>query len=383
MLSLRLICDLDHALRYAKEKADKYFGGAAFISSGDFYQYLPVGGTPLFSPISTYRPQTEQEILKCLGRLAWKNVDTIVTLTEQQRMKGDPEFGDAVQCLHMCKCTYQDVDMFNSCIIRSNDEPVGIDLSSPGYLAAAAIVTTNAVREELNSLKAQANCKSDPQRLVVCTANDKLARTSEGMSRQLQEHLLQLDITALTSAGSLPGCIPLYVGMPVILQSRNLCMDLGVANGLQGIIKRIYTTICKFGFTYCTCALVEFPTSRVGIPNLPAGIFPVTPISWSFTTLPPGSFDPSTKVRVTQNQLPIQPSFAVTGHSAQGKTLPNVIVDLHEGGFGAYVAASHARTREGLCIMQPVMIDNLNRPLPYDLLQEMKRLADLEPNTYI
>jgi hypothetical protein len=42
-----------------------------------------------------------------------------------------------------------------------------------------------------------------------------------------------------------------------------------------------------------------------------------------------------------------------------------------------------AQTREGLCIMQPVTIDNLNRPLPYDLLQEMKQLTDLEHNTYI
>ncbi|KAG2153440.1 uncharacterized protein EDB93DRAFT_1082271 [Suillus bovinus] len=99
MLSLQLICDLDHALRYAKEKPDKYFGGAAFISSGDFYQYPPVGGTPLFSPISSYAPQTEQEMLKWLGRLAWKTIDTVVTLTEQQHMKSDPEFGNAVQWL--------------------------------------------------------------------------------------------------------------------------------------------------------------------------------------------------------------------------------------------------------------------------------------------
>lgn len=97
MLSLQLICDLDHALRYAKEKLDEYFGGAAFISSGDFYQYLPVGGTPLFSPISSYGPQTEQEILKRLGRLACKTVDTVVTLMEQQHMKSDPEFADVVQ----------------------------------------------------------------------------------------------------------------------------------------------------------------------------------------------------------------------------------------------------------------------------------------------
>ncbi|KAG2153441.1 uncharacterized protein EDB93DRAFT_1082495 [Suillus bovinus] len=196
------------------------------------------------------------------------------------------------------------------------------------------------------------------------------------MTQELRVHLLQLDITAWTSLGSLPGCIALYVGMPVILWSRNLCTDLGVANGSQGIVRGLYTNICEFGFTYCTCALVEFPSSQVSIPGLLGSIFPVTLILWSFTTLPAGTTDVSTK-------LPIQPAFAITGHSAQGKTLPNVIVDLHEGGFGAYVAASHTCSRQGLCIMLPVTIDQLNKPLPYDLLQEMKCLHQLEHNTYI
>jgi hypothetical protein len=48
------------------------------------------------------------------------------------------------------------------------------------------------------------------------------------------------------------------------------------------------------------------------------------------------------KVRIVCEQLPIEPAFAVTGHSTQGKMLLNVIVDLHEGGFRAYVAASCA-----------------------------------------
>jgi hypothetical protein len=46
-------------------------------------------------------------------------------------------------------------------------------------------------------------------------------------------------------------------------------------------------------------------------------------------------------MRVNRYQVPIQPAFAVTGHSVEGKTLPNVLVDLRKGGFAAYVAASH------------------------------------------
>ncbi|KAG2150889.1 hypothetical protein DEU56DRAFT_696244, partial [Suillus clintonianus] len=127
--------------------------------------------------------------------------------------------------------------------------------------------------------------------------------------------------------------VSLYVGMLVILRSRNLSTDLGVANGSQGVVCKIYTAQCVQGFTYCTCALVDFAGSRVRIPGLPEGTFPITPISWTFTTLAPGSFDRSFRLCVTREQLPIQPAFTVTGHSAQGKTLPMVIVNLHEGGF--------------------------------------------------
>ena len=76
-------------------------------------------------------------------------------------------------------------------------------------------------------------------------------------------------------------------------------------------------------------------------------------------------------------------TFAVTGHSAQGKMLPKVLVDLAEGGFAAYVAASRATTRHGLCITEPVTIQHLNKRLPHDLLQEVRRLDAIEHNTMI
>ncbi|KAG1782952.1 hypothetical protein EV702DRAFT_949302, partial [Suillus placidus] len=84
------------------------------IFAGDFYQFPPVAGSALYSPISTYANPSEQEILKRLGRLAWKTVNTVVTLTEQQRMKSDPPFGDAMQRLRVHECTYEDVDLFNA-----------------------------------------------------------------------------------------------------------------------------------------------------------------------------------------------------------------------------------------------------------------------------
>ena len=81
--------------------------------------------------------------------------------------------------------------------------------------------------------------------------------------------------------------------------------------------------------------------------------------------------------------MAFQPGFASTGHSAQGKTLPKVLAWLHEGGFAAYVSASRPNSRFGLAIIQPVTLSDLNKPLPYDLIQETKCHIVMEHNTLI
>jgi hypothetical protein len=104
---------------------------------------------------------------------------------------------------------------------------------------------------------------------------------------------------------------------------------------------------------------------------LPLKCFLVVPISWTFTTLLKNNKGVEEKYRITCHQLPIQAS-AVTGHSAQGKTLPKVLVNLHEGSFAAYVTVSHTQSHAGLCLSQPVK-----------LLRENQHFAALEHNTYV
>lgn len=130
--------------------------------------------------------------------------------------------------------------------------------------------------------------------------------------------------------------------MPVVLRMKNISTDLGITNGSQGIVRQLHTAVCPAGFTYCTCVIVEFPHSNVALPGLPKGYFPIVPITCSFTTQLTTDSGKIIIVRITRSQLPVQSGFAVTGQSAQGKTLPSILAGLHEGGFGAYVAASRA-----------------------------------------
>ncbi|KAJ3554886.1 hypothetical protein NP233_g12332 [Leucocoprinus birnbaumii] len=376
---LQLLCDIDHALRYAKEQPEEWFGGITIIFAGDFYQYPPVGASPLYTPIASYAAQSNEELQKRLGCLAWKSVNVVVELTEQQRMKGDPEYAAAVQRLRTRACMQEDVDLFNTRIIKTNDNVDGVDMGITENFQATAIVNTNWLQQILNLKKAQS---VGGDALITCAARDTFPSAAVPPTRDECETLLKLDLSSSKIQQALPGFIPLFESMPVILKTRNISTELKITNGSQGYVRKIFTDRSDQGFIYCTCVIVEFPDSPIQLKGLPRSHFPITPVTFSFSyTLPRGNSGSKEVVQVVRNQLPVQPAFAVTGHSAQGKTLPRVLAALDEGGFAAYVAASRAREREGLCLLREVKLSDLNKPLPSDLFYEVRRLRALEHNT--
>ena len=101
LLSQQILCEMDHALRYAKEIYDVPFGGIHCIISGDFYQYPPVGGTALYIPISSSKTVSNKEIMKRLGRLAWKSLNAVMIFSEQEHMKDDFQYAEAVRRLQI------------------------------------------------------------------------------------------------------------------------------------------------------------------------------------------------------------------------------------------------------------------------------------------
>lgn len=61
LLDQELLSQIDHTLRLAKN-SDEYFGGIVVIFAGDFFQYPPVGGSPLYKPIgNSVRHNTDGE----------------------------------------------------------------------------------------------------------------------------------------------------------------------------------------------------------------------------------------------------------------------------------------------------------------------------------
>ena len=215
LLSLQLIAEIDHALRFAKETPDVWFGGVALIFAGDLFQYPPVGGSPLYTPISPHARQTNDKIQKRLGRLAWKTINTVVNLTEQQRMKDDAEYGEAVARLRVRECTLADAELFNTRLTKSFTYAEGVDMGLPDNNNACAIVVGNSLREALNEKKAEACCPRS--KLINCYALDKC--TNDELTLDHHRQLIRIDANGVQSGKSLPGLISFYVGMPVILRT--------------------------------------------------------------------------------------------------------------------------------------------------------------------
>jgi ATP-dependent exoDNAse (exonuclease V) alpha subunit len=191
--------------------------------------------------------------------------------------------------------------------------------------------------------KARSSCNPTGPDLILCAARDIPSSTQASLSRNETQQILRCNFSSSKNQGALPGFVPLFIGMPIILRTQNLSTDLKITNGSQGYVRKIDVETSPDGLTYCSCVLVEFLDSPVQLDGLPQGYFPITPVTWSFMASFVRDADGQhERIRLSLYQVPIQPGFAVTGHSSQGKSLPKVLVSLHDGGFAAYVAASRA-----------------------------------------
>ncbi|KAF5357492.1 hypothetical protein D9758_012512 [Tetrapyrgos nigripes] len=402
MLDVGLFAEIDTALRFATENYDEYFSGIFLVAAGDFNQLPPVAGCPLYMPIrSKPTASSQNEIERRMGRMAWKRLNAVINLTEQKRMALDPEYGSAVLRLRNRECTEDDVTLFNSRRIKSWNHLSGLELARPEHYEASAIVATNLKRQVLNQCKTEAICSapSGPS-LIECVAYDEIVeigskhaknepepkltiKDAEEPGFHMRTELIKLNFSSQQSR-ILPGSVQLYVGMPVILKSYNLCTELGVTNGSIGYVRHIQLEKCRSGFSYATAVLIEFPESSVNIPGLPDKWFPIVPQSSTFTVTLKDENGQHRRIKCFRKQLPLQPAFTVTGHFAQGQTLAVVLCTFKDGPAAAYVSASRATQRSGLFLLEEVTLNDLNRPkLPHELRLGYQRLDALEHNTLV
>ena len=387
MLSTQWLAKLDARCKQARggKFSELPFGGIHIICFGDFVQYPPVGGTPLYQLICTSKKATKTSKLNhVLGRALWLQFDYVKFLVQQMR-QDDERFYKIVNDLRNSSATdiQSNYDILCKRIPGPHADP---DATFANYSDAPVITTRNAVREAINLAKTKCAALEKNEKQLIILANDKYATGSKPSYDQRVKVLHMSD----KHTEKLPGMLPLISGMPLVVK-HNLATELGVCNGtLCTLATIVFPAGSEPDNTQSTTAEEHFLTKQpsyliVNVPNpkfkpfpgLLPGQFPLFPISKTFVAK---VGDSSYKVKRTQ--FPCQAAFALTGYTAQGGTFPKAILDLSSPNGNhsinhadIYVLLSRLKKLSGLLILRPFNIEVLATTPVGPLQAEITRLG--------
>lgn len=121
MVELEMLSNMGQQLAKARglsNSSTAVFGGLPIvIVMGDFYQFPPITGRPLWG-----EPQTDEDRN---GKTLWLSFSSVITLTQQMRQQGDPIFTQLLRRARKGALTQADVSILNDEVVT------GLTLSDP------------------------------------------------------------------------------------------------------------------------------------------------------------------------------------------------------------------------------------------------------------
>ncbi|KAJ6087103.1 hypothetical protein N7467_006017 [Penicillium canescens] len=222
MVDLKMLSVINNQCKVARSlprSSPDLFGGLPIvILMGDFFQFPPVRGPPLWkSP----RYGNDDD---AAGRLIWRRFENVIILDEQMRQSEDPSFRDFLTRTRQAALTVEDVTRLNSKSI-----PTLTDSTSEN---AVVIVKLNAIRHPINRIRIENFAQRRSQRIYIFAAIHTRTKSTGPTNLRLQAHdlLLQPDHSAQIP---FPGLLLYTRDMPTVMLT-NACTPLGQVNGATG-----------------------------------------------------------------------------------------------------------------------------------------------------
>ena len=238
MVSTKLLGQVDQNCAKVFElptSGSAVFGGVPVVLVfGDFFQFPPVGGDPLWTskPVLSF-PDLERD-----GWNTWRRFNQVIILTECLRQKDDPVYQGLLQRARDVTMTQDDVDLLNTCTIAQRQ-------ARGETLPELSITTRNKLRHELNRMHVIDFARTHDQKVYVFAATHKpLARKAQSKQGQrLFGNLTDIPFSRmleLDDGNPLKGSgLLLYTkGMPVMCLG-NVSTRSGVVNGMCGVATHV------------------------------------------------------------------------------------------------------------------------------------------------
>lgn len=193
-----------------RESPDLFGGLPIVMIMGDFFQFPPVKGTPLWKE-SKFDKDAD-------GLMIWRQFTNVIMLEEQMRQAKDPNFRELLGRARAGSLTKGDPDALNKKVISS--------LFMPELDDATFVVKLNALRHHINRVKMEHFARSRGQRIYIFVARHSRIPSSITLE----------DLLKRADEGSKAPCPCLFfytLGMPVVLLA-NISTPLGQVNGTRG-----------------------------------------------------------------------------------------------------------------------------------------------------
>ena len=295
------------------------------------------------------------------GREACRNLATayldepLKQLAKKRKLATDPNVILANEC-EVCR---------NERASKARVAQTSDAFRAESFAMAPAIFANNDVKYDANKSRAQRYANEHNLAVTYVSAKDTPShdaiREKPGIAADKLAWLQRHD----RETGDLYGVFPLIQGMPVALTDhidRNPEKQL-----LRGKIGYVHSWVLHGEETSTfhqgarilnklpKVVFVKFSDAEWTLPGLvEKGLYPICPrrSSWFL--------DKSRKVpmlRISRQQIPLSPAFAITAHSSQGQTMRAAIVDLQIGKetspIASYVAMTRVRQRSDVLIYRP------------------------------
>lgn len=203
--------------RSLDRSSPELFGGLpVVILMGDFHQFPPVQGQPLWK---APRNDTEQD-----GKLIWNQFQQVVILDEQMRQAEDVSYRNLLRRARSGTLTPDDLTMLNSKVITS--------LADTCYQDATAVVKLNSLRHVLNRFQIERFARARQQKIFIFPALHTRTRSAAPTDLQLRADDL-LGLPEQETRVPFPGLI-LYTSCMPVMVLTNVCTPVGLVNGATG-----------------------------------------------------------------------------------------------------------------------------------------------------
>ena len=376
--------------------SSEFLGGLpVVIWLGDFFQFPPVQGTPL------WKLPSQNDNKENFALFLWHQFKDVIFLDEQMRQSRDPAFRQFLSRARAGTFTEDDLAFLNSKVITS--------LTAPELDGVPIVVKRNKLRHLINIIRIVHFAKTHFQRIYIFPAEHTRMTCKDRTARRLLiEDLLRIQDDGCRIPFA--GLFLFTPNMPAMMLT-NACTLLGQVNGATGTAVGVVpepngtSRFCSIGFrclltpnslladffeiddlyVMCTkppaCVLFKYDTPRfTGFDGLDHSITPIFPFEKSI-------FWKGYSIR--RRQVPLCPAFCLTQYKVQGLSLKIAVLDMkaeprrtnHERYTSNNVLLGRLETSKGVYLLQRIeMSDLLYKPDPR-LLAEINRLRVLERET--